>query len=95
VGVFNRGREEKFLRAWDDLARIFTSLPSPPISGTLIRHATERTLFYSFGPWRSATDVQAMRAHLIAVEGFARLAALCMERVAGDYELVRHVDVAR
>jgi len=47
------GFEDKFVAAWNELARTFTSLPEPPHWGTLIRQRDDRTLFHSFGPWQS------------------------------------------
>jgi hypothetical protein len=87
------GREEAFLAAWDELADTFTSLPNPPLWGTLIRHRVDRTLFYSFGPWRGAQDVAAMRESAEAGAAFGILRELCDELTPGDYEVVRHVDV--
>jgi quinol monooxygenase YgiN len=87
------GREEDFLAAWGELAETFTSLPNPPLWGTLIRHRTDRTLFYSFGPWRSAEHVAAMRGSPKAGEAFRRLHELCVELTPGDYEVVAHMDV--
>jgi len=73
---------------------LFSSLPEPPLWGTLIRHRSDRTLFYSFGPWRSAEHVAAMRGNPQAGEAFRKISELCEELVPGDYEVVRHVDVA-
>ena len=87
------GSEDAFVRAWNDLAQTFSSLPNPPLWGTLLRHATDRTLFYSFGPWESPEHVRAMREHLGAGEAFAQLQELCEEMIPGDYEIVTHVDV--
>lgn len=89
------GREDEFVAAWDGLAETFSSLPNPPLWGTLIRHLTERTLFYSFGPWRGREDVRAMRESPAAAAAFRRLHELCDELTPGDYEVVRHVDVPR
>ena len=55
------GQEEAFIAAWNELAETFSSLPHPPLWGTLIRHRTDRALFYSFGPWQSPEHVRAMR----------------------------------
>ena len=85
------GREDAFISAWDELAGTFKSLPNPPLWGTLIRHRADRMLFYSFGPWRSAGDVAAMRESAEAGAAFARLRELCEELTPGDYELVRQV----
>ncbi len=89
------GQEDAFISAWNGLADTFSSLPTPPLWGTLIRHRTDRTLFYSFGPWRSAEHVRAMRESREAGEAFGRLHELCVELTPGDYEVVTHVDVER
>ena len=86
------GQEDAFMSAWNGLAETFSSLPNPPLWGTLIRHRTDRTLFYSFGPWRSAEHVTAMRESPEAGEAFRRLHELCVELTPGDYEVVTHVD---
>ncbi len=85
--------EDAFVSAWNELADTFSSLPNPPLWGTLIRHQTERTLFYSFGPWRSAEHVKAMRENSEAQEAFRKLHDLCVELTPGDFEVVTHVDV--
>ena len=87
------GMEDDFVSAWNELADTFSSLPEPPLWGTLIRHREDRTLFYSFGPWRSPEHVRAMRESPAAGETFGRLRALCVEMTPGDYEVVTHVDV--
>jgi heme-degrading monooxygenase HmoA len=87
------GQEDAFVSAWAGLAETFSSLPDPPLWGTLIRHRTDRTLFYSFGPWRSAEHVATMRESREAGEAFRRLHELCVELTPGDYEVVTHVDV--
>jgi len=84
---------ESFISVWNELADTFSSLPEPPLRGTLIRHQTDRTLFYSFGPWRSAEHVKAMRENPAAQNVFARLRQLCDELIPGDFEVVTHVDV--
>jgi hypothetical protein len=87
------GQEDAFIAAWNELADTFSSLPAPPLWGTLIRHRTDRTLFYSFGPWRSAKHVAAMRQNPEAGEAFSKLHEVCVELTPGDYEMVIHVDV--
>jgi heme-degrading monooxygenase HmoA len=87
------GSEEEFVAAWGELAGTFSSLPQPPLWGTLIRHHTDRTLFYSFGPWQSPEHVRAMRESAAAGAAFARLRELCEELRPGDFEVVTHVDV--
>lgn len=90
-----RGQEESFIQAWRSLARTFCSLHEPPLWGTLIRSASDSSLFYSFGPWKDAAHIAAMRADAHAREAFERLGALCTELTPGDYEMIEHVDVQR
>jgi heme-degrading monooxygenase HmoA len=87
------GLEDAFISTWNELADTFSSLPDPPLWGTLIRHRTDRTLFYSFGPWRSPEHVKAMRDNAKAGEAFGKLRELCVEMTPGDYEMIRHVDL--
>jgi hypothetical protein len=86
-------KEAEFIAAWNDLAATFSSLPRPPYWGTLIRSTTDPTLFHSFGPWESASDVAAMRADAKAAAAFQTIAALCREMTPGNYEVVTHVKV--
>ena len=87
------GKEDEFIATWNDLAKAFSSLPSPPYWGTLIRSQTDRSLFHSFGPWEHADDVRAMRANPVAVAAFDAIRRLCVDMAPGDYELVTHVAV--
>jgi quinol monooxygenase YgiN len=87
------GHENAFVSAWNELADIFSSLPNPPLWGTLIRHQTDRTLFYSFGPWHSAQHVKAMRENTQAQEAFRKINELCTALTPGDFEIVTHIDV--
>lgn len=87
------GREDEFITAWNDLASAFAALEHPPLWGSLLRSTTEPRLFYSFGPWRSAEDVAAMRAHAPTVAVLQRVRALCERATPGGYERVAHVDL--
>lgn len=87
------GQEEAFLAQWDHLARMFSSLPDPPLWGALIRHMRDRSLFYSFGPWRSEEHVHAMRDSPVAAAEFAKLQAYCVAITPGEYEIVKLVEV--
>src|SRR5687767_1643386 len=65
-----QGRESEFVAAWKELSSVFASLPQPPTGkGILIQSATDPTLFYSFGPWRNAADIAAMRSDVRAQAG--------------------------
>lgn len=87
------GSENDFIQSWNALAETFRSLDNPPLWGTLIRHASDRRLFYSFGPWQDAGDVRMMRENPDAGRAFARIRELCEEMTPGDYEVVTHVEV--
>ncbi|MEP7207429.1 MAG: hypothetical protein ABI920_10860 [Casimicrobiaceae bacterium] len=89
------GQEDAFIAAWDRLAATFSSLPEPPLWGALIRHWSDRTLFYSFGPWEAPEHIKAMRENAQAAAAFAALQPLCETLTPGDFDVVRHVDVRR
>ena len=72
------GNDEAFITAWNDLSGVFSALDHPPIWGTLIRSATEPNLFYSFGPWHSAGDIDAMRADGNAQTALAHLRSILL-----------------
>jgi hypothetical protein len=83
------GREAEFIRAWSELSDTFARLPQPPSGrGVLVQSLTDSSLFYSFGPWASIEQVEAMRANPAAQEGIRGVAALCTEAVPGSFEVV-------
>ena len=83
------GQNDAFVNAWKDLGRLFAALPLPPANkGVLIQSLTDSSLYYSFGPWRSADDIAAMRRDQNAQEGIRRLASLCTEATPGSFKLV-------
>ncbi len=84
------GGETAFIAAWKELGAVFLNLPHPPPagSGTLIQSLSDPTQFYSFGPWESLADVQAMRQDASAQTGIARLRALCVEATPGSFQVV-------
>lgn len=84
------GSEASFIAAWKDLGDIFLRLPHPPQAGkgTLVQSLTDPSLFCSFGPWRRAADIQAMREDKAAQEGIARLRALCVDATPGSFRVV-------
>ena len=88
------GQEDIFIQAWSELSSTFLSLPNPPLWGTLIRHVSDRPLFYSFGPWRSSEHINAMRGSPAAVTAFAKIRDCCEDMVPGQYEVVTHVNAA-
>jgi len=83
------GQEGAFIDAWKALGEVFATLPKPPSDrGMLVQSVNDSTLFYSFGPWRSLDDVQAMRSNPKAQEGIKRIAALCAEATPGAFRVV-------
>jgi heme-degrading monooxygenase HmoA len=87
------GREDDFIRTWNDLALTLSGLPHPPHWGVLIRSTRDPTLFHAFGPWDKAEHVAAMRKSPEATAAFKGIGDLCVEMLPGDYELVSHVHV--
>jgi hypothetical protein len=85
------GHEAEFVEAWKALAEVFSQLPRPPGTGTLIQSVTEPELFYSFGPWDRLEDVQAMRGDPRAQAALQRLMALCTEATPGAFRLIAQV----
>lgn len=84
-----KGQEKAFIKAWVNLAETFAQLEDPPVEGRLIQSISDSTLFYSFGPWRRLTDVEAMREDRLAQEAFQAVQALCEKVVPDTYRLVR------
>ena len=83
------GNEVEFIAAWKALAKIFAQLPDPPAGkGTLIQSLADPLLFYSFGPWNSLADVEAMRNNRHALEGINKIRDLCTEATPGGFRVV-------
>lgn len=87
------GNEEAFIDAWTALAEAFSKLDQPPLWGTLLRSSAEPNVFYSFGPWRSSSDVELMRTSEVAQSALSALRQLCEEATPGLYHVVKHVEV--
>ncbi len=82
-------REAEFVAAWKELDAVVASLPRGPSGmGMLIQSTTEPTLFYSFGPWRSSSEVAVMRSDPRAQEGIQKLRELCSEATPGMFRVV-------
>ncbi|HKP54584.1 MAG TPA: antibiotic biosynthesis monooxygenase family protein [Chloroflexia bacterium] len=87
------GNEEAFIEAWKELGKAFGQLSSTPGNGTLIRSLTDPTLFYSFGPWDSLEDIEAMRRDAQAQQAIQRIIELCNEAAPGAYHVVAEVQL--
>jgi quinol monooxygenase YgiN len=86
------GQEQAFRAAWVELEHAMLSLQRPPLFGVLLQDRSDPTLFYSFGPWNSIDDVDAMRRDPCAQDAFLRVTALCEEAQPGTYRLVEFVE---
>jgi len=85
------GNEEAFIEAWKGLGKAFGQLPSPPGDGTLIQSLTDSTIFYSFGPWDSLEDIEAMRRDPQARQAIQRIVELCNEATPSAYRVVAEI----
>jgi hypothetical protein len=88
------GQQAGFIAAWQALSDIFRQLPQPPAGkGTLVQSVSDPAIFYSFGPWLSLADIEAMRHHPQAQAGLEELRQYCMEAQAGAYRTVAEADI--
>ena len=86
------GKVEEFMQAWQGLGEAFANLPGKPSTyGTLIQSLSDPTEFYSFGPWDSLEDMQAMRADPSAQAAIRRIAELCNQATPGAYRVVAEI----
>jgi heme-degrading monooxygenase HmoA len=81
------GSEAEFIEAWKSLGDFFLGLPHPPGPGTLFQNVDDPTLFYSFGPWDSLSDIAEMRSHPDAAGAIGQLVALCDEAQPGTFQV--------
>jgi hypothetical protein len=84
------GREVAFREAWSDLDRAFFALRRRPLSGTLIQHRTDPSLFVSLGAWTGPDDIEAMRRDPSAQDAFLRLIELCDDAEMNSFIEVAH-----
>ena len=83
------GNQARLVAVWKEMGASVEGLAHPPTGqGILVQNVQDETLFYSFGPWRSVEDVQAMRAYPGAAAKMAELIALCDEAMPGTYRVV-------
>jgi quinol monooxygenase YgiN len=76
--IVKPGHEDDFVAAWKALGTQFRKLPSPPIGdGILLQSLTDPAVHYSFGPWKSASAVAAMREDPKAQAVFQKVVDQC------------------
>jgi hypothetical protein len=86
-----RGREAEFVEAWNRLPEVFARLSARPAGGTLIQSLDDASLFYSFGPWESLADIEAMRNNPECQDAFRRIVELCEEARPGAFRVVADI----
>lgn len=86
------GQEEAFRAAWVELVETLAHLARPPLCGTLLQHRTDPTLFYSFGPWDDAQDIDDMCHDSAGQDAFLKVAALCIDAEPGVFRLVERIE---
>jgi heme-degrading monooxygenase HmoA len=89
------GQEVAFREAWSNLDRAFFALRRRPLSGTLLQHRTDPTLFVSLGAWTSPDDIEAMRRDPSAQDAFLRLIELCEDAEMNSFIEVAHHEPQR
>ena len=87
------GRDAEFVEAWKGLGEAFAGLHRRPVWGTLLQSLLDPSLYYSFGPWRSLEDIEAMMSDPRAQEAIQRVRDLCVEATPGPFRMIAHVEV--
>jgi hypothetical protein len=88
------GQQADFIAAWQALGDIFRQLPQPPAGkGRLVQSLSDPTLFYSFGPWLTRADMEAMRQDALAQAGLENLRQYCTESQSGAYRTVAEAEI--
>ena len=92
LGVWHvrRGREEEFVRAWDELAQ-WTVESGFESHGTLVRDREVPYRFVSFGPWPSIEAARAWRDSAGFGERLERLEELVDKFEPQTYDVVLRV----
>jgi quinol monooxygenase YgiN len=87
------GHEAEFIKAWEELAKAFSKLPARPLRSTLIQSLVDVSLFYSFGQWKSLSDIVAMRHTPRAREAFQKVMDLCIEATPSTYRMIADIQL--
>jgi heme-degrading monooxygenase HmoA len=75
VWTVKEGREDEFLRAWEDMAtRTKAEFPAP--TATLLRDRDKPNVFISYGPWPSLDVIEQWRNSETFKDGVGRIRAL-------------------
>ncbi len=83
------GKTNEFIAAWKEFGTALSQVPnSPPVQGTLIQSLSEPLIFYSFGPWNTLEDINAMRNNENVKKALSAILELCQEAKPGNYKTV-------
>ena len=85
------GREAEFIKAWRELIQAFSNLPARPKRSTLLQSLVDESLFYSFGQWKSLSDIVAMRHDSRARDAFHKVMELCVEASPSTYRMIADI----
>ncbi|MFZ0453130.1 MAG: hypothetical protein WAM24_05215 [Ignavibacteriaceae bacterium] len=78
--------EEEFLHIWErDFAPAFIKL-NPYSTITLIQSLENHSIYYSFGPWINAEQMQSSRADKKYRVAISKLVSLCAEAKPGSFK---------
>ncbi len=87
------GKTEAFLQAWQQFGKALSQVPnSPQVRGTLIQNINDPLVFYSFGPWESLEDIQAMRSDENVRKALSSILELCSEAEPGQFKTVMQLE---
>jgi heme-degrading monooxygenase HmoA len=84
------GREEDFVRAWQELADR-TKADFPDETATLLRDRDRPRQFVSFGPWASIEEIEQWRDSGTFKQGVAKLRELLEEFAPRTMDLAAQV----
>jgi hypothetical protein len=83
------GRIVAFIEAWKNFGKALSEVPdAPALQGTLIQSLSDPLIFYSFGPWESLEDINAMRNNENVRKAMAAIIENCQEAKPGNYKTV-------
>lgn len=83
------GKTDEFIAAWTLFGNALSQVPnSGPVQGTLIQSLSEPLVFYSFGPWETLEDIEAMRNNENVKKALSTIRDLCQNAKPGNYKTV-------
>lgn len=83
------GQVNNFIAAWENFGTALSQVKdSPPVQGTLIQSLSDPLIFYSFGPWESLEDINAMRNDEHVKKALVAILEHCQEAKPGNYKTV-------